>query len=191
MQLRIGVDIDGVVSDSYPFWLGELNKYFNKDIKELYCYELQLIFDVPGEEMNNFFVENLETLFTVPKPMPGASGALGVLRREHEIVLVTARREEEEEITRRWLSAHQIPFDKLMMVGDRSKAEICLEQGIEFFIEDYDLNARLIAATGIPVIIFDATYNRMELPDTIVRCHNWGQIVRRLKNLGQNKAECV
>ncbi|HWJ02775.1 MAG TPA: hypothetical protein VNU93_03785 [Verrucomicrobiae bacterium] len=180
--MLIGVDIDGVVSDSYPYWLGELNKHYNKQVKELYRYEMHLIFDVPWEDMNQFFVANVDRLFMIPQPMPGARRVLEFLRRKHEIHLVTARRREEEDVTREWLQKHHIPYDKLMVVGDRSKAEICREQGIELFIEDYAVNADMISKTGIPVIIFDAPYNRVELPQTVMRCHNWGQIYKYLEN---------
>ncbi|MDA8441333.1 MAG: hypothetical protein M0Z55_03060 [Peptococcaceae bacterium] len=182
--MRLGVDIDGVVADSYPFWLGELNRYYGKDIKAIHRYEMHLIFDVPWEHMNQFFVANVENLFMAPTPMPGARTALAKLSIEHEIILVTARREVEEEITRRWLELHQIPFTKLMVVGDRSKAEVCAEEGIDLFVEDYAINAALIAASGMPVLILDATYNRVELPQNVIRCYNWGQIYQTILKLG-------
>jgi len=181
--MRIGVDIDGVVCDSYPSWLGELNRHYGKEIKELHSYEMHLLFEVPYEDMNNFFVENVEHLFTVPQPMPGVKKALEIIRREHQVYLVTARRPEEEEITRKWLVAHEIPFDELMMVGDRRKWDVCKEHKLEMFIEDYAGNAIGIAQAGLPVIIFDAPYNRDQLPDGIKRCYNWGQVLQRIKEL--------
>ncbi len=176
--MRIGVDIDGVVSDSYTFWLGELNRHYGKNVKEIHDYQMHLIFDVPWEDMNNFFIENVERLFMTPSPMPGARGALDRLRRAHQIYLVTARREVEEEITLRWLGLHKIPYDELMVVGDRNKAEVCLEYRLELFIEDYAGNAAKIAAAGVPVIILDAPYNRVDLPREVTRCYNWGQILQ-------------
>lgn len=179
--MRIGVDIDGVVADSYSYWLGELNKHYDKDIKAIYQYEMHLIFDVPWEDMNKFFNDNVERLFIGPSPMPGARHGLELLQQEHEIVLVTARREVEEEITLRWLKLHQIPYNQLFVVGDRSKAEICLEQVIDIFIEDYAVNAKLIAEVGCPVLLFDAPYNRVDLPKGVQRCYNWGQVVQKIR----------
>jgi uncharacterized protein len=180
----IGVDIDGVVSDSYSFWLGELNRHYGKEIKELHTYEMDLIYDVPWEEMNNFFISNVETLFMTPLPMPGAKEGLEMLKANgHEILLVTARREvEEEDVTARWLSLHGIPYDKLMLVGERSKAEVCKEHSIELFVEDYDRNARAIDGIGIKTIILDASYNRVELPESIMRCYSWNQIVEEIQD---------
>lgn len=176
--MKLGVDIDGVVSDSYTYWLGALNKHFNKEIKELHDYKLELLFDVPWQEMNRFFVENVEALFMSPQPMPGVKRALEMIKaHKHEIQLITARREEEEEITRRWLRKYQIPYDQLQVIGDKSKAEICQTEQISLFVEDYAVNAELISDLGIPVIILDAGYNRVKLPDSVIRCYNWGQII--------------
>ena len=30
--MRIGVDIDGVLANSLPLWVAELNKFFNKNM---------------------------------------------------------------------------------------------------------------------------------------------------------------
>lgn len=181
--MRIGVDIDGVVCDSYPFWLGELNKHYGKEIKELHSYEMHLVFDVPYEDMNGFFNENIERLFSIPKPMPGVKKVLEIIRREHQIYLVTARGMKEGDVTRHWLDGHSIPYDELMLVGDRSKVEVCEEHKLELFIEDYDGNARRIAEAGLPVIIFDAPYNRVELPQGITRCYNWGQVLQVINGM--------
>ncbi len=185
--MRIGVDIDGVVSDSYTFWLGELNKHYGKNITQLHSYQMHLIFDVPWEDMNQFFVDNVEKLLMNPLPMPGAKTGLEMLKRDgHEIYLVTARRDVEEEITGKWLDLHSIPYDCLMAVGERSKAEVCQEQSLELFIEDYDRNARSIADIGVKVVILDAPYNRVELPQGILRCYNWNQIVKAVQGLKEH-----
>lgn len=182
MTMRIGIDIDGVVADSYPAWLQELNRHYRKNITVLEDYEMHLVFDVPWDDMNDFFVENAEHLMGIPKPVPGAKeGIETLLAAGHEVLYVTARRPEEEDMTQRWLRKYRIPFEQILFSGFKSKVDLVKQWQINVFVEDYLVNARAIAAAGVPVFLLDATYNRGPLPPGVMRCYNWPEIVRRLE----------
>jgi len=182
--LRIGIDIDGVVSDSYTAWLGELNRHFGKNVTVLKDYEMHMAFDVPSEEMSRFFVENVDRLFTIPQPMAGArEGICALLERGHEIVYITARRECERRLTLQWMERHGIPYEHALFTGFGSKVELAREWRLEVFIEDYLKNAKAIAALGIPVLLLDADYNRGETPPGVIRCADWKDIVTTIDSL--------
>lgn len=189
--MRIGVDIDGVVSDSYPTWLQELNRHYGKNITVLDDYEMHLVFDVPMDDMNNFFVGNVERLFMIPQPVSGAKEGIETLLREgHEVIYITARTPEERDITVRWFTTHGIPHERVLCAGFKSKVDLVKQWGIEAFIEDYQVNARLIAESGVPVLLLNASYNQGELPTGITRCQNWQEIIdeiRRFKSKGRIK----
>ncbi|MDA8228061.1 MAG: hypothetical protein M0T74_10270 [Desulfitobacterium hafniense] len=181
MSLRIGVDIDGVVSDSYPVWLQELNRHYGKNITVLEDYEMHLVFDVPWDDMNDFFVRNVEQLFTLPKPMKGAKeGIEKLIQLGHEIIYITARSPEEEEVTLRWFRKHQIPYTNVLFSGLKSKVDLVKQWKIELFVEDYLVNAKLIAESGVPVLLLDATYNKGDLAPGITRCKSWLEIVNSI-----------
>jgi len=186
MKMRIGVDIDGVVSDSYPFWLPELNRHFGKNIATIDNYNIHTVYDVPGEEMNEFFVNNAEYLFSNTKPVPGAREGIETLQREgHEIIYITARTTEERDVTLRWFKKNEIPYreDHVLFTGLRSKLDLVKVWGIEAFVEDYLVNASMIAAAGVPVFLLDADYNRSDLPAGVTRCYNWPEIVEGIRSL--------
>ena len=189
--MRIGVDIDGVVSDSYPVWLQELNLHYGKNITVITDYDMHLVFDVPSDDMNNFFVGNVERLLMMPKPVSGAKEGIETLLREgHEVIYVTARTLEQKDITVRWLIMNEIPHEheRVLFSGFKSKVDLVKQWGIEVFIEDYQVNAKAIAESGIPVLLLNATYNQDKpLQTGITRCQSWKQILEGMRQLNLKK----
>jgi len=182
--VRIGVDIDGVVSDSYPFWLEELNQHYGKNIAVIDDYEMHLVFDVPREDMNNFFVSNVERLLMMPHPIPGAKQGIETLLQDgHEVIYITARALEERDLTVQWFKMQEIHHEHVLFTGFDSKVNFVKQWGIEAFIEDYQVNAKLIAECGVPVFLLNASYNQEELSTGITRCHNWGEILDGIRRL--------
>ena len=188
--MRIGVDIDGVVSDSYPFWLMELNLHFGKNITVIDDYEMHLVFDVSRDAMNDYFVCNAERLLMSPQPISGAKEGIETLLREgHEVIYITARTPEERDVTVRWLTMCEIPHedDHVLFAGFSSKLDLVKQWGIEAFIEDYQVNAKLIAQGGVPVFLLNASYNQEELATGITRCHSWDEILEGIQSLNCQK----
>ena len=182
--MRIGVDIDGVIADSYTVWLQELNRHYGKNITVLKDYEMHLVFDVPWDDMNDFFVRNTEKLLSMPKPVPGAKeGIESLIREGHEVIYVTARTPEEEAVTMRWLAKYGIPYEHVLFTGFNSKVNLVKQWGMAAFVEDYLVNARAIAETGVAVLLYNASYNQGELPVGITRCHNWQQVLDEIRRL--------
>ena len=181
--MRVGVDIDGVISDSYPVWLQELNLHYGKNISVISDYEMHLVFDVPRDDMNNFFVGNVERLFMMPKPVAGAKEGIETLLREgHEVIYVTARTPEEKDLTVRWLTMYKIPHEHVLFSGFKSKVHLIKQWGIEVFIEDYQVNAKAIAESGVPVLLLDTSYNQEKhLPAGITRCQSWHEILEGMR----------
>ena len=180
--MRIGIDIDGVVSDSYPFWLQELNHHFGKNVSVLTDYQMHLDFDIPKEEINDYFVGNAERLLSMPEAVSGAKEGIETLLREgHEVIYVTARTPAEEDVTVRWFTLKGIPHEHVLFAGFSSKLELVKQWGIEVFLEDYQVNAKLIAGGGVPVLLLDASYNQEELPTGIIRCKNWNEILKEIQ----------
>lgn len=185
--MRIGVDIDGVVSDSYPVWLQELNLHYGKNIAVVSDYDMHLVFDVPSEDMNNFFVGNVERLLMTPKPVLGAKEGIETLLSEgHEVIYVTARTLDQRDITMRWLTINEIPHEheQVLFSGFKSKVDLVKKWGIEVFIEDYQVNAEAIAGSGVPVLLLNASYNiEKQLSTGITRCRSWNEILEGMRHI--------
>lgn len=182
--MRIGVDIDGVTSDSYTAWLGELNRYFGKNIASLDDYDIHRVYDVSWDDMDNFFKTDTEKLFMLPQPMEGAKqGIESLIAQGHEIIYVTARSADEEEVTLRWMDKYKIPHEHVVFSDLKSKVDLAKQWQLEFFIEDYTKNAIALAELGIPVLLLNASYNQGDLAKGIKRCTNWQEIVHIINNV--------
>ncbi|MEL1136529.1 hypothetical protein AAC978_15250 [Desulfitobacterium sp. THU1] len=180
--MRIGVDIDGVVSDSYRAWVRELNQHFGTNILELKNYDMHLDFGVSWEAMGKYFDDNVAHLFDIPQPVAGAKEGIDKLLREgHEVVYVTARSLEEEKHTVRWLEKYKIPYEQILFTSFQCKVEYALQWKLEIFLEDYLGNAQAISEAGIHVLLLDASYNKGELPSGITRCQDWREIIKEIR----------
>ncbi len=182
--MRVGVDIDGVISDSYTSWLQELNRHYGKNITVLEDYEMHLVFDVPWDDMNDFFIQNTEQLLSMPQPMQGAKEGIETLLKEgHEVIYITARIPEEKEVTIRWLQKYRIPYEHVLFTGFKSKVDLINQWGMHVFVEDYLVNARSIADSGVPALLLNASYNQGELSEGITRCHSWQELLMEIRRL--------
>ncbi|MHB1654259.1 MAG: 5' nucleotidase, NT5C type [Desulfitobacteriaceae bacterium] len=186
--MRIGVDIDGVIADSYPAWLKELNRHYGKNISVLEDYDMHLVFDVAWDDMNDFFVENVDHLLGIPQPVVGAKEGIETLIQEgHDIFYITARRPEEEAITLDWLRRYNIPYETVLFSGFKSKVDLVQQWNMQAFIEDHLANAKDISGLGIPVFLLATSYNQGELSPQVTRCQNWSEILQGLRHLVQNE----
>lgn len=185
MGLTIGLDIDGVVADSFTVFMKELNKHYGKNVTEIDNYDMTKVYDVCGDDLEAFFDHNMEYLFITPKPMEGAVETIySWLEAGHDIVFVTARKcGAEEEVTLKWFDKNGIPRDKAVFMGGLSKTFAVKEYDIDVFVEDFMTNALEIASTGIPVFILDASYNQGKLPRGVTRCYNWEEIKCQIDQL--------
>ena len=179
MKLKIGLDIDGVVADSFPVFIRELNRHYGKDIKELNNYDMTEIYGVAWDEMSQFFHDNMDYLFSAPKPMPGAVDSINyLLEAGHEIIYVTARASgAEEKITCKWFEDNKIYRKKAYFTGGMSKTFAVKENAVDIFVDDFLTNALEIASLGVPVLLMDSPYNQGKLPQGVIRCYCWEDIL--------------
>ncbi|OPY55971.1 MAG: 5' nucleotidase, deoxy (Pyrimidine), cytosolic type C protein (NT5C) [Pelotomaculum sp. PtaU1.Bin035] len=180
--MRVGVDIDGVLADSLPLWVHELNRYFkrNKQVEEVHLFDLINTFEITPSELMAFLEQRGRFLMSGPCPVKGAVYYLSMIKKYHKIFIVTARKEAYKEETQGWLQRYGVPYDKLLLLGSYNKKEACMRNGLDVMVEDtLEVGLEIITA-GIPVILMDAPYNRGNLPDLIYRRYSWFEIYQTL-----------
>jgi len=185
LGLKIGLDIDGVVADSFPIFLQELNKYFHKDIRKIDNYNIGEIYGVGWQDIDAFFKAHVEYLFSEPKPMAGAVETIeSWFKAGHEVVYVTARKKGlEEKLTLQWLERNAIPYKKTVFAGGETKTAAVREFQLDVFVDDFMSNALEIAALNVPVLLLDAPYNQGKVPKGVIRCYNWNDIQCHIEKL--------
>lgn len=182
--MRIGVDLDGVLTDLEQWQLDYGSVFFskyNKKIKDREGYEIIEIFDVSEELEDKFWNEYLFEYATTEPARKFTSKIINKLKNDNnEIYIITARYlttqdsekgQQMRDTVINWLSEQNIPYDKIIF-SPEDKLENCLKNNIDIMIEDKPANIDKIS-TKIPVICFHAEYNKKCKGKNIYRAYTW------------------
>ena len=196
--MKIGIDIDGVLTDIEQWQLDYGSKFYYENyglgIKNYKGYETNEIFDVDikldDEFWNKYFREysiNLEA-------RKFANEVIDKLKEDgHEIYIITARGsflshlanvmtiEENRNIVLNWLKINQRHYDNIIF-SPEDKFEICKENNISIMIEDKVENINNISKI-IPVVCFNAAYNKECNGKNIFRAYTWYDVYRKIKEI--------
>lgn len=189
----IAVDCDDVILKSIPViveWYNQtfgtqvqLANYYNDDGKGWGTDDGNLIL----HRLNGYIASDD---FMAEAPMQDAIETLRWLAKEHELHMVTGRTDLSIESTRLWVEKYfgdevftSLQFTNFGMAPDmgfkqRSKAEVCKELGVELLIDDHLRHVKIVAAEGIPAVLFgEYPWNAADvLPIGVVRLKDWTQV---------------
>ena len=193
--MRIGIDIDGVLTDIERFMIDYGSKFFIEknlplklspgfydDVKILNCTEEQAV---------EFWEEYIIYYFTEYKPRDFSAQIIKKLKEEgHEIYIITGRNEygvpreyigKIKEMTEQWLKENDIIYDKLIYT-EGSKLPYCIGNYIELLIEDWSKVLKEVSKK-IPVICFDCYYNAGLEGEKITRAYSWYDVYNKIKTM--------
>lgn len=193
--MRIGIDIDGVITNVGQFVIDYISKYCVENNIEYNigssCYDYCKTFNISKEIEMDFWNEYLESYAINEKARPFASEIIKKLKEDgHEIYIITARwltnidddkGEKMRDIVRKWLFENDILYDELIFSkGDKErKFQEITENKIDLMIEDAPNNVKEISDI-VPVICYNAEYNKDCVGDKIYRCYSWYDIYKRI-----------
>lgn len=186
----IGVDFDDVIMQTNKAMALWHNRVYGTSYKreDVYTYDLTKIWRCTHEEMaqriREFYYSAEHAEIT---PFDSAVESLKLLG-DKELHVITARRQEHRDITFELVNKHA-PFlvpnfhfpnantSKRLNTSLR-KSEICMEIGVEVFIDDHLTYALDVASVGIPVFLFNAPWNQTnDLPHNVIRVGHWDEIL--------------
>ncbi len=182
--MRIGIDMDGVIVDTINFVASELSRYLDREVKpDEVAHNLGKI-----ENVVQIFEEHGERLLCSLAPVELAADSINSIAREHEVYIISARFHVHYDITLQWLKKHGINVEKVIFTEGKGKSGICIENGIDVFIEDSARNALELADHGIKVILYSTEYNSSIQREDIIRCDNWPCILEAINQIVLDKA---
>lgn len=125
-------------------------------------------------------------------PVEGAVEGIKILKEDYDLFVITSRPEKIREITTDWLDKY-FPnmFEEIHLTnlfyseGENkicSKKEVCLELGLEAFVDDALHYAYDVSSAGIPVLLYNTPRNQGMVEPPIMRVHSWQDIVDKLRN---------
>lgn len=186
---KIGIDIDEVLANH----LEKLNEFYYKKTGKKYVeedyhsYNWWEVWGMTKEQAIKIDKEfKKSNLFKEILPIEGAVDAIKQLSLKNELFVITSRPSETRELTLNWFFNHFNLRISILHSGDfwgknKSKSEICKEQGISIFIEDNLHYALDCAKNGINVFLLDKPWNKnYEKHENITKVNNWKEIMEKL-----------
>lgn len=198
--MRIGIDIDGVLTDVERWQLDYGSKFYyeryQKEIVDFEGYDTNQIFNVDDKLDEEFWREYFKEYSLNVEARKFANEVIDKLKQEgHQIYIITARGsflshsadvmsiEENQQIVLNWLKNNHINYDKIIF-SPEDKLDICKENNIDLMIEDKVDNINKISKI-IPVICFHAGYNKDCKNSNIIRCYSWYDIYSKINKLAK------
>ena len=196
--MRIGIDIDGVLTNIEQFVINYITKYCVDNNIEYNIgnsnYEYHKTFNISKDEEDAFWNDYLKYYSMNEKARPFASEIIKKLKEDgNEIYIITTRwltnRDDKignkmREIVKNWLDENKILYDQLIFskaTKERKSQEI-IENKIDLMIEDSPNNIRELSKV-VPIICYHAEYNKDCNGDKIIRCYSWYDIYNKINNL--------
>lgn len=196
--MKIGIDIDGVLTDVERATLDYGTKFCHEhnlpqNIK-IGGQEAEEVFGWTLEQSEKFWNQYIIEYFTNYPPRAFASEVINQLKKEgNEIYIITARNKwgvpkehvgKVQEHTKEWLKKNQIDYDKILFTKG-SKLPYCKENGIDIMIEDSPTNI-VELEKEIPVICFHSNYNAQVEGKNIIRAYAWYHIYDKIKAIASS-----
>jgi len=182
-RLRIGIDMDGVVSDFVGTFIPLVKEKYGIDMKrdDIYVHDLFLVLGITEEEAGELIVE---TLSHPIDPMPGAVEGLKRLYENHDLHLITARPRSTMSITKAWLSSHDIPYHSLAWLTEGNKH--LAEENLDVIIDDHLREVLRFRDKAKHLVIFDHPWNQSKnLRGLFTRVRTWKEIEMFVNKLAE------
>lgn len=190
--MRIGIDVDDTITNSYDVIFDLIGKVYNKDSNKLKEDGVNYS-DVMEDHVNfpnydKFVSDNFDKIIPNVPLKENAKDIINKLHDDgHQIIIMTARNDKEYSnpymTTYLYLVKHDIMFDKIF-VNMKDKGSLCKEQKIDIFIDDSVTNCKSAINNGINTYLFDSTFNKEN--NDIRRVYNWNDVY---KIINENKKE--
>lgn len=192
--MRIGIDIDGVLTNYEKFQLENLSKYYwnihRKKVIVSNSYYSSKIYNVTRDEDDKVWNKAIWEYMEEP-PRVYASEIIKKLKEDgNEIYIITARssdvsyidnmtQQKMQDIVIKWLEKYDICYDEIIFSSE-NKTDVIKDKKIDIMIEDKPKNIDEISMI-IPVICFHSSYNECCKGNNIIRCYNWYDVYFSIK----------
>ena len=187
--MRIGIDLDDTITKTDEI-LFKYAKIYNEEEKILFNinreeWNLTKAFGWNEENIKEFFSKYLKSIYEEAEIKENAKERINKLKDDgNEIIIITARDtkslKEVHKVCKDWLINNKINVDKIVVDGE-DKAQKCLENKIDIFIDDNICNCENVYNNlKIPVLLMNGRYNKEYQNPKIKRVYNWNEIYNEI-----------
>lgn len=187
--MRIGIDLDDTITKTDEI-LFKYAKMYNKEEKILFKinrgeWDWNKAFGWDEEKCETFFSRYLKKIFEEAEIKENAKEKINALKNGgNKIIIITARDtkslKEVHKVCENWLINNKVNVDKIVVDGE-DKAQKCLENKIDIFIDDNVYNCESVYKNlKIPVLLMNSRYNKEYQNPNIKRVYNWNEIYNEI-----------
>lgn len=177
--MKIGVDIDGVISNFVKNFRAIVKEVYNIDLREqdIYVHDLYLALGISKTEAYKHIYECLTQELEV---IEGAKEGLDRLYKDHEIFILTARPKELNGITEKWLKRNKIRYHNLIHLDEGNKHKYDVK--LDIIIEDNLTDALNYIGKSKVILVYDHPWNKsLNVKKSFHRVHSWSEITDIIK----------
>ena len=184
--MRIGIDIDDTITNSWEYLIPYYAKMFNIDTSKLSKSKpyYQAIKDYISLDEYYKILVPIHNKYTSKIPLKeNVKEVIDKLYElGHTVYFITDRGNKDDDaynITKEYLDNYGIKYEKIYTRAS-DKAVICLKENIKLYIDDSIKHCANVASKGIEVLMFDTNYNKEY--KAFNRVHSWNEIYEYIKD---------
>lgn len=172
--MRIGLDIDNVILDTDKYLLKafikeDKNKRGKGIIDKNADYIMSGMFDWTKEEIEEFLINNMESIARRLKPKKYARKYINKLYKNHEIYLISNRSlpyyKDAYNTTYNNLVKNKIKFHKLILTDTNDKSKECIKYNIDIMFDDRASNCFKLREKDIKCYLVRTRYEKRSFND--------------------------
>lgn len=170
------VDLDNVIAETDKLIRSIIKRRYNigasqEDITEFDYHKCISITEKQEKEVLDEFHNRH---IAEPELVPNSKEILCLISKHYKTFVATQRPRRTRKQTLHWLEVHEVPYHELHVV---KKKEQLLKFQPRWIIDDRWENAIELIENNVGVIIYDRPWNRNKSHESIIRAHNWRDIL--------------
>lgn len=189
--MRIGIDIDDTITDSWPMLMPYYEKEFNIPMDVLKT-RMPYYYSIENEiTMEEYFKRvkdiNGKLILNFPLKKDANTYINKLMKDGHEIIFITSRGFNENHdpygSSAKYLENNNVGYTKLV-INAKDKSLAAVDENIDLFIDDSLKHVGNVSKKGIPVLLFETNYNK---DDKLYRhVKSWREIYDIIKGMNGN-----
>ena len=178
-EMKIALDVDGVLADVIISWMNYSNSIRQKITKnQITNWEFWKEFQINPFDFYAELSLCWKNWMSIPTTEKNLSSITKSLSSIGQVDVVTARERSTDSFVKSWLDYHDISYNNYVSVIDGPmKAEL----DYDVFIDDSPLNVEKFLTNNKKVILYSQPWNEHVSDDQIIRVSNLSEAIEKIK----------
>jgi uncharacterized HAD superfamily protein len=176
-DLKIAVDLDGVLAETMIVWCDLYNKRYGAalTLEDIHGWDVWKIVHIPRDRFFRLLDDAWLDWEKIPPTEPNVGEPVELLRQVGTVDIVTGRSVRTISQAKEWLKAHEVPYDRFVRT-ESNLAKINLDYDV--FVDDSPELMELIGSRSTALgIVYTRPWNRdTQMPPVVRRVNRWVEV---------------